>query len=289
MAADRRQKNSGAAARIAAVAGSNAPGLHTANPTAADRTDGHRFGLRWRWRAAGRIALAVAVVLAAAPAGRAGVTVVDAAVGVNRPLQLEVITRRFLLPHGGQRVRLHIGDRLLATILTGADGCGYYTYTPGQAGLFALRASSGGHTDTGRLLVTARNDRVVLIDVDGIVRSFPLIGTPDAKTHRALTGLGNRFKLIYLTGAWTAPLTRSWIAADRLPPAVLLIWEGDVTLKRLERRGVAPIAVVAGDRILSDIDDRVAQRFSFDPAAGAVTVEDWDQIEDALAPAPADE
>ena len=216
-------------------------------------------------RAAAMIGRVLWVLLAAlwvaAPEANAGVRVSDRVTAVGWAVFLEVETRRFGFPEGGTRVQLYLEDRALGEILTGADGRGYLKYTPGAAGELRLGARWRDFQASGRLLVLKPDEKALVVEIEGALRSHPLDRALRAGGAAALETLSRRFR-----------------------QAVVLRNRGHATFKHLAAHGVRPFAVVGSAGLLAAAKPYVEKRFSFEKTADGQTVENWPALLEALAP-----
>ncbi|MCG6907425.1 MAG: hypothetical protein LJE63_12495 [Desulfobacteraceae bacterium] len=233
----------------------------------------------------GRVLLALLAALwVTAPAADAGVRVYDRVTAVGCAVFIEVETRRFGFPEGGTRVQLHLDERALGEILTGADGRGYLKYTPGAAGELRLAARWRNFQDSGRLLVLKPDEKVVVVEIDAALRSHPLDQRLREGGAAALESLSRRFRLIYLESPLGALVNEKWLTDSGLPQTVVLRNRGEATFKHLAAHGVRPFAVVGSAGLLAAAKAHVEKRFSFEKTADGETVEDWPALLEALAP-----
>lgn len=226
--------------------------------------------------------LASALTMFGGDVARAAVVVFDQVAAVGRPVQLSVRTKGRLFAAGGQMVALHVGTTLLKRLLTGADGYGYVTYTPHEAGLFEITADFKGDRGTGQLLVIQRDERTVLVDVESTLRASGLSSAARPGGLKAVQALQTRYRVIYLYGLAGLQLTRSWLALNGFPPAVLLTGRNPKLTSALAHRGVRVHAVVGSAAQVRDAEVDTDRRFSFEETGSGRTLARWRDVLDAL-------
>jgi hypothetical protein len=226
----------------------------------------------------------LAALWVAAPDADAGVRVYDRVTAVGWAVFLEVETRRFGFPEGGTRVRLYLEDRVLGEILTGADGRGYLKYTPSATGELRLGARWRDFQASGRLLVLKADEKALVVEIEGALRSHPLDRALREGSAAALETLSRRFRLIYLESPLGALINETWLTDSGLPQAVVLRNRGETTFKHLAAHGVRPFAVVGSAGLLAAAKPHVEKRFSFEKTADGQTVKNWPALVEALAP-----
>lgn len=221
----------------------------------------------------------IILAIPALPAfGRADVIVLDRVTSVGRPVFITVNTRKWFFPAGGKAVEVRIGNNPKITILSGADGYGYYKYVPRQAGLKKISATAGEDQSSGWLLVMAPKESVLLIGVDGGLRRSPLSTAPLPHSRDTLVGLPKRFRIVYLTQLMPVTYVREWLAEKGFPQSVVLHWQGPEAYDDLQRKGVRVAAVVGSAALVKTVSQEVKQRYTFEDTNDGTIVTDWREI-----------
>ncbi len=228
-----------------------------------------------------RIALPLAALWlasAAAPAAdAAGIDVADAVAVAGRPVTLAVRTGGLFAAEGGKRVTLAIEGEAPREILTGGDGFGYLRFRPETPGVRRLSARAEGGEGSGRLLVLAPGEPVVVIEMESVLWSALRPGEDEA-CREALRRIEGDFGLVFVTRFSGREIARRRIAADGLSRAVAFAWRGTATLRRLRELDI-PIAAVIGSREVTAAAPGLAERrIGFERERGVTPVGSWSDI-----------
>lgn len=196
---------------------------------------------------------------------------------VGVPLMLRLRTTGRLLPAGGRLVHLYLEQQPLGRVLTGADGYGFLKHTPASPGLFLLRARMDGVEGTGRLLVAAPQDKVVLVEVTAALGLGRLDRTLRDAAAAVLRGLADRYPIVYLTGRMAGGVARQWIAAGEGPPGVVVESTPSRLLPRLAARKV-PLWAVIGSPELAAAATSVPVRLTLVPGSTGTRIKRWEDV-----------
>lgn len=236
----------------------------------------------------GLAALWLALAGAAAESA-AGIDVADAVAVAGRPVTLAVRSGGLLAAEGGTRVTLTIEGEAPREILTGGDGFGYLRFRPETPGILGLTARTGGAEGSGRLLVLAPGEPVVVIELESVLWSALRPGEDEA-CREALQRIGRSFGIVFVTRWAGREIARRRMDGDGLSRAVALAWRGGATLRRLRDLGI-PIAAAIGSREVTAAARGFAdRRFGFDRERDITRVGSWSEIPPLLEkPAPSGE
>ncbi len=207
----------------------------------------------------------------------AGVVFFDAVTTVNTPIYLTVLTKGLFAPEGGCLVDIYSQGHKIGRILSGGDGYGFLKLVPKTVGLQTFEARRNGHTDTASVLTIKKTDRVLLFEVDVFSRPF-LSKTIGGETREALNELSKKFKLVYLSRFSGTSAAKRVISTLNLPPSVILEWQGQELLEELKGRGIVLAAMIASAKTITEAEDEVPKRFTFDEIEDDTFVEDWQEI-----------
>ena len=207
----------------------------------------------------------------------AGVVVFDDVIPVNKTVKLNALTKGMFLPEGGKLVKFYVDGKYLGANLSGGDGYALFKYVPISAGIFILKVESGKDFDEGSLLVTAENDRILLIEIEKVFAEFPVSFKPAMDSAEVLQGLSKKFRIIYLTTLTGVELSRKLLKENTLPGSPVLKWEGPEMLDELLKRGIKLHAIIASPGILSEAPD-INNKYSFEETEDGTAVKDWKDL-----------
>lgn len=223
------------------------------------------------------ILLGVSLLAGHAQGRPAGVVFFDAVTTVNTPIYLTVLTKGLFTPEGGRLVDIYSQEHKIGRILSGGDGYGFLKLVPKTVGIQTFEARRNGHTDTASVLTLKRTDRVLLFEVDVFSRPF-LSKTIGGETREALNELSKKFKLVYLARFSGTSAAKRVISTLNLPPSVVLEWQGSELLEELKSRGIVFAAMIASAKTVTEAEDEVPSRFTFEETEDDTFVEDWQEI-----------
>jgi hypothetical protein len=231
------------------------------------------------------IAITGAVILAFVTIGFSEIVVFDDATTVQAPIRIKVLTKSRFLARAGRLVDIYLNEKHLKRILTGGDGYGYFKYTPQDAGLNTIEARSDADSASGLHLVTNKDDKVILIDIEGAFKDAIFSEKIRENSREAVYSLSEEYKLIYVSRYVGKGIGRSWLEKEGFPISVILRWHGVNTLKLLKKRGVRLDAVIGSTAVIAAAKKHIAQRYTFEKTKDGKMVKDWDEILNLLKPA----
>jgi len=236
----------------------------------------HRRRLWW-------IGLLVAVGFGAlAPPVNAGLEVFDRITEVRQSVFLKIRISGIIFPLGGRRIQLQIGEQQTHTLLSGADGFAYHRFTPREPGLLRITASADSEQARGLLLVLARGQSALLVEIEPALRTSPLDNTARKGSVEAIGQLQSHYGIVYLTRwPWTAR-TRQWLDEAGFPRSAVI---RRTAARQLGDQGIRIAAVVGSSQLSEEFADAVPQRYSFDPRDPDTPARRWQDILEALRPA----
>ncbi|RJR19624.1 MAG: hypothetical protein C4581_04595 [Nitrospiraceae bacterium] len=207
----------------------------------------------------------------------AGIVVYDEVVPVGKPVKLSALTKGRFMPEGGRLVRFHIDGKSLGTHLSGGDGYAFFKHTPLSAGLFKLKAESGRDMDEGTLLVTAKTDRVLLIEIELLYEKPPFSLKLLKDSQGVLQSLSKNFRIVYLATMTGAEVSRKAVTGNNLPLSPVFKWGGAELIEDLKVKGIRPYAILASPGVISEAAD-IGRRYSFEETETGVEVKDWNDL-----------
>ncbi len=231
------------------------------------------------------VAITGAVFLAFVTVGLCEVIVFDDATTIQMPIRIKVLTKSLFFARGGRLVDFYLNGHHLKRILTGGDGYGYFKYTPRNAGLNSIEARSDGDSASGLLLVTNKNDKVVIIDIEGAFKDAVFSEDILENSREAVNSLSEEYKIIYISTFFGKGISGSWLEKEDFPKSVILRWQGNNTLKLLQKRDMRLDAVIGSAVVMAAAKKYIEHRYTFEKSKDGKVVKDWDEILDLLKPA----
>ncbi len=206
------------------------------------------------------------------------VVVYDQVTTVETPVYLKVLTKGKLFADGGRLVEFYLDDQRLGKNLTGGDGYGYRKYIPQRPGIFKVRATSDGESGNGLLLVMKKNEKAVLIEIEGGFKDAFISDIAAGAGRQSVEQLLKKYRIIYLSRNTGIRMARNWLDEKSFPDAPLLRWRGAQTLNALEKKGIQLYAIIGGPAVIAEAADHIEKRFSFDETQKGQTVSDWHEL-----------
>lgn len=235
------------------------------------------------------IAITGAVFLTSVTLGHSGVVVFDDATTVQTPIRIKVLTKGRFFAQGGRLVDIYLDEKHLKRILTGGDGYGYLAYTPRDAGFKSIEARSDADSASGLHLVMSKNDKAIIIDIEGAFKDAVFSEEIRKNSRQAVNFLSNAYNIIYISRFVGKGVSRSWLEREDFPESVILRWQEINTLKLLKKRGVLLDAVIGSATVMSAAKKYITHRYTFEKSKDGQIVKDWDEILKLLQPiAPAE-
>ncbi|MEW6601936.1 MAG: hypothetical protein AB1499_13265 [Nitrospirota bacterium] len=207
----------------------------------------------------------------------AEVLIYDDVVPVGKTVKLNAVTKGRFFIEGGRLVTFYADGNSLGSNLSGGDGYAFLNYTPSSAGTFTLKAESGADKDEATLLVTAKTDRILLIEIETVFVEFPFSFKPAEESTKALQRLSRNYRILYITAMAGTEASEKVIRENSFPVSPVFKWEGAEFLDGLKEKGILPYAIVASAGVISDAMD-IANRYSFEETETATSVKDWDDL-----------
>jgi len=233
--------------------------------------------------------LRMALLLAAAVGwlsvqAHAGVKVFDQVTVVDEAVFLKIRTSGLIFPSGGKRIRLQIAHQETHTLLSGADGFAFHRIRPREPGLVPITATADSEQDQGWVLVLAKEQPTLLVEIDPALRTSPFSAEARQGSRTAIEQLQARYGLVYLTRwLWTDRL-KQWLARTGFAKSVLIRWEGRRTAERLKARGIHIAAAIGSSDLLEELPGTETQRFAWDSNTAEPSKGQWSAILEELLP-----
>ncbi|MBI4653767.1 MAG: hypothetical protein HY752_02060 [Nitrospirae bacterium] len=207
----------------------------------------------------------------------AEVMVYDTVAATGKAIKLKAITKKRFFPEGGRLVEFYIDKKYIAKTLSGGDGYAFLEYIPSSTGIKRIKVIAGADSNDGILLIMNKNERAVLIEIEGSLFESIFTLKPADRSTKALNRLSKRFRIVYLTTMVGVKKSRKWLKEEGFPQSVVLKWEGDSVLDELKERGIRLYAIIGSPALLSETLD-IRKRFSFEETEDGVVVDDWDEL-----------
>jgi hypothetical protein len=217
-----------------------------------------------------------------ATSGLSAVIVYDRVTTVGTPVYLKVLTKGRIFADGGRLVEFFLDDKRFNKNLTGGDGYGYLKYTPGNAGIVKVRATSRGESGTGLVLVMKKTEKAVLIEIEGGFKDVFISDIAAGASRRAVKQMLKKYRVIYLSRYTDIRMARSSLDELEFPDAPVLRWQGKQTLNALKEKGVNLYAIIGPASVIDTAADRIKKRYTFDQNQKEQTVKDWQEVMERL-------
>ncbi len=204
----------------------------------------------------------------------------DAVTATNKAVNLKAVTKWRFFPEGGKLVEFYLEGKHIGTTLSGGDGYALLEYIPISPGIKHLKVKAGVDTDEGVLLITEKNDKVLLIEMEGIlfVPTLRDLLQPVTESKEALQRLSKKFRIVYLTTMIGVKEAKERLKDNGFPSSVVLKWKGVDLLDELQRQGIKPYAVIGLPAVVSECKEYIKKRFSFEDTEDGVVVKDWKEL-----------
>ena len=210
------------------------------------------------------------------------VVVFDDVTTVKTPTWIKVLTKGRIFAKGGRLVDIYLDQNHLKRILTGGDGFGYLKYTPQKAGFVSIEARSDASSSSGLHLVMKKNDRGIIIDIEGSFKDALFSEEIREHSQEAVKSLSNEYKIIYISRYVGKGVSRGWLERENFPSSVILRWQGSNTLKILKKKGINLYAVIGSAAVISAAKEYIDHRYTFEKSKDGKFVGDWDEILELL-------
>jgi len=224
------------------------------------------------------------LILASVTVSRSEVVVFDDVTTVQTPIRIKVLTKGRIFSQGGRLVDIYLDDNHIKKILTGGDGYGYYKYIPQSPGFKEINARSEANSSTGLILVMDKNEKAIIIDVEGAFKNTIFSEEVRADSRKAVKTLSEVYKVIYLSRYVGKSVIRNWLEKEDFPQSVILRWQGPNTFKILEKKGVQLYGVIGSAALVSAARKHIEHRYTFEKSKDGKVVKDWDEILKLLQP-----
>lgn len=204
----------------------------------------------------------------------------DSVTATHKTIQLKALTKGKFFPEGGMLVEFYLEGKHIGTTLSGGDGYALLEYLPLSPGVKHLKVKAGVDTDEGVLLITGENDKVLLIEIEGIlfVPTLRDLLQPVKESKEALQRLSKKFRIVYLTTMIGVKESKGRLKDNGFPSSVVLKWNGVDLLDELQRQGIKPYAVIGSPAVVSECREHIKKRFSFEDTEDGVVVKDWKEL-----------
>ncbi len=202
----------------------------------------------------------------------------DSVTATHKTIQLKALTKGKFFPEGGRLVGFYLDGKHIGTNLSGGDGYALLEYVPLSSGIKHIKVKAGNDTDEGVLLITEKNDRVLLIEMEGTLYESPFPLQPQKGSKEALQRLSKKFRIVYLTSMIGMKESRRWLKENGFPFSVVLKWKGTALLDELQEQDVKPYAVIGSPAVITECKEHIKKRFSFEDTEDGMVVKDWKEL-----------
>lgn len=211
----------------------------------------------------------------------AGLTVYDNVAPSEKNIKLTALTKGRFFPAGGRLVKFYVNGRHIGTALSGGDGYAFLKYLSHSSGIKKLKVEAGDETDEGILLITGKNEAVILIEIENSLLGSIFYLKPAKDAPEILGQLQKKFRIIYLTTLTGVKLSRKWLNDNKFPQSAVIKWKGKDMLDDLKAQGLELHAIIGSPDIISEAVG-IKKRFSFTETENGITVKGWKDISEQL-------
>jgi hypothetical protein len=226
--------------------------------------------------------LILGISILPAARGLSAVIVYDRVTTVGTPVYLKVLTKGKIFADGGRLVEFYLDGKRFGKNLTGGDGYGYRKYKPRRAGIINVRANSKGESGAGLLLVMKKNEKAVLIEIEGGLKDAFISDIAAGAGRQAIKQLLEEYRVIYLSRFTGVRMARSWLDKMDFPQAPVLRWQGEQTLNALKEKNINLYAIIGPASVIDTAADHIKKRYTFDQNQKELTVKDWQEAIERL-------
>ncbi len=212
----------------------------------------------------------------------AEIVVFDSITTVKTPVMLKALTKGRFFPKGGELVEFRAGSKVLGKRLSGGDGYALFEYRPSRAGLIRIEVKTADDTGHAYLLVLRKQEKVLLVEVEGGIMSVFVRGEPMQGSKETLSQLAKKYRIVYITTILGQEMAKQWLKEKAFPESVVLRWYGEGFFEDLKNMHVNIYAVVGSPELIDFAEDYVKRRFCFFDTENAEVLEDWAELQERL-------
>jgi hypothetical protein len=212
----------------------------------------------------------------------AAVIVYDRITTPGTPVYLKVLTKGTFFAAGGERITFYLNAQQIGKTLTGGDGYGYLKVAPEQRGMQEIEVRTENDKGKGHLLVLDRDEKVVVIEIEGALKTSLYSENIRAESRKAVTALSRSYKIIYLTRFLGFIISKTWLQNEKLPVSPVVRWQGTDTLADLKETGVYLWAFIGSAALVSTSSEYFEKNYTFEETETGTKLENWDEIEKLL-------
>ena len=226
--------------------------------------------------------LAIQILFFMPPAIQAAVIVFDRVTTVGTSVYLKVLTKGKFFAEGGQRITFYLEGQQLGKTLTGGDDYGFLKVTPERKGMQEIEVQTEKDKGNGHLLVLGRDEKVIVIEIEGSLKTSLYSESIRAESRKAVKALSRSYKIIYLSRFLGFNISRTWLQNEKLPVSVVLPWHGIDTLEDLKENGINLWVFIGSAALISTSSEYFEKSYSFEETETGKMLENWAEVEDLL-------
>ncbi len=208
----------------------------------------------------------------------ASIIAFDTIVQIGKPVMLKAQTKGRFFPQRGVLVDFYVNEKLIGRTLSGGDGYAFFEYLPGSPGLKKVEAKTADDHDTGSMLVIKRNEKAILIEIEGGLFESLLSNKPRQGNKKAVKSLIKKYRIIYVTTMLGLSNSKKWLEDKELPSSVVLKYRGSKMFDELKELGLRLYAIIGSPNIMSEAPEYIKKRYSFKKTKKGEKVNDWDEV-----------
>ena len=213
---------------------------------------------------------------------QAAVIVFDRVTTVGTSVYLKVLTKGKFFPEGGKRITFYLEGQQLGKTLTGGDGYGFLKVTPERKGMQEIEVQTDKDKGTGHLLVLGRDEKVIVIEIEGSLKTSLYSENIRAESRKAIKALSRSYKIIYLGRVLGFNISKAWLQNEKLPVSAVLPWHGTDTLEDLKENGIYLWAFIGSAALISTSSEYFEKSYTFEETETGKKLENWAEVENLL-------
>ncbi len=226
-----------------------------------------------------RLFLALQILFFMPSAIQAAVIVFDRVTTVGTSVYLKVLTKGKFFAEGGKRITFYLEGQQLGKTLTGGDGYGFLKVTPERKGMQEIEVQTETDKGNGHLLVLGRDEKVIVIEIEGSLKTSLFSESIRAESRKAVKALSRYYKIIYLSRFFGFRIPKTWLQNEKLPVSAVLPWHGTATFDDLKENGINLWAFIGSAALISTSSEYFEKSYTFEETETGTKLENWAEVE----------
>jgi hypothetical protein len=226
--------------------------------------------------------LALQILFFMPSAIQAAVIVFDRVTTVGTSIYLKVLTKGKFFAAGGKRITIYLEGQQLGKTLTGGDGYGFLKVTPERKGMQEIEVRTEKDKGNGHLLVLGRDEKVIVIEIEGSLKTSLYSESTRAESRKAVKALSRSYKIIYLSRFLGFNISKTWLQNEKLPVTAVLPWHGSDTLEDLKENGINLWVFIGSAALITTSSEYFEKSYTFEETEIGEKLDNWAEVENLL-------